>query len=143
MAKSIKYPIRPPYPYSVFKPISAGFFRQRIVIQTPVLSRRDGQGGYNEQWADLATVWGRIETIKDSASGNIEKFEEMQIKYQQHYSVTIRWGQPKPILTSYRLLYTSIHNNNETKVLAIVAVVNLDVVNWQVNLYCREGGNIG
>lgn len=146
------YPAQGKYPYSVFKPIKAGFFRQRITIQQPVLTLPDGQGGVNEQWADLATIWARIETIKDNAHGNIEKFEEMQIKYQQHYSILLRWGLPTPILDSYRILYTSPNNNalstnidfqGFTRVFGIISVVNLDVVNWQYNLYCREGGNIG
>lgn len=143
---------QPKYPYSVFKPIPSGFFRQRITIQQPVLIRQDGQGGNYEQWADLATVWARIQTVSDSVQGNIEKFEEMQIKYQQHYSVLIRWGLPTPILTSYRILYTSPNNNalstsitnqGVTRILAITSIVNLDVTNWQYNLYCREGGDIG
>ncbi len=134
---------RPKYPYSVFKPIPAGFFRQRVEIQQPVLIKPDGQGGVNEQWGTLAVVWARIQTISDSAHGNIEKFEEMQLKYQQHYSVTLRYGRVIPIDTSYRLLYTSATDPTLTRILQIVSVVNLDMVNWQVNLYCREGGNIG
>lgn len=137
------YPAQGKYPYSVFKPIPAGFFRQRIVIQRPVQIRPDGQGGVNEKWADLATVWARIETMKDSAHSNIEKFEEMQVRYQQHYSITIRWGRVNPIDTSYRVLYTSGTDPAFTRVFNIIAVVNLDVINWQVNLYVREGGNIG
>ncbi len=84
MSKSIRYQTRPRYPYSVFKPIPAGFMRDRIVIQRAVYAPADGQGGLNEGWVDLGTVWARIQTIKDSAHGNIEKFEEQQIKYQQH-----------------------------------------------------------
>lgn len=132
---------RQKYPFSVFKPIAAGFFREKVTIQRPVNARPDGQGGVNQQWADLATVWARIQTINDSASGNIEKFEEMQIKYQQHFSVMIRYGGVVPIDTSYRLLYTG--PTNITQVLQIIAVVDLDVLRWQMNLYCREGGNIG
>jgi head-tail adaptor len=103
--------------------------------------RPDGQGGVNEQWADLATVWARIETIKDSAHANIEKFEEMQVKYQQHYSITLRYRTVTPIDTSYRILYSP--TTDITRVFNIIAVVNLDVLSWQTNLYVREGGNIG
>lgn len=125
---------------SVFKSLKAGEFRDRVQIQRPVLARGDGQGGYNEQWADLATVWACVHTISASAAGNIEKFEEMQLKYQQHYDITIRYGLPEPIDNSYRIIY---RKNGQVKVLAIISVVNLDMLNWEIDLRCREGGNIG
>jgi head-tail adaptor len=52
--------------------------------------------------------------------------------YQQQYT------QPT---NADRILYYDAAGM--TRILQIIAVVTLDVVNWQMNLYCREGGNIG
>lgn len=128
-------------PANIIPIIAAGTFRQRVTIQRPVLARGDGQGGFYEQWADLATVWARIETTSDSHGRNREKFQDKQLRYQEHFNVCLRYGNVVPIETSFRLLYTG--PSAITQILQIVSVENVSVVNWEVTLYCREGGNIG
>jgi len=38
-------------------------YRHRVIIQS-FTAVSDGMGGWEEAWADLATVWARVEALK-------------------------------------------------------------------------------
>jgi SPP1 family predicted phage head-tail adaptor len=113
--------------------VDAGMFRQRITIQTPALVR-DNRGGGVYNWSPIATVWAHIKTITASGLGdrNRKQFEEAQFRAQNHYIITIRYGDT--ITTAMRVLYNGLD-------LEIFSVVNVDVLNWIVELHCKESGN--
>ena len=47
---------------SVFKPIKAGFMRDRVTIQVPQITQPDGGGGGIYGWSDVVTLWARVVT---------------------------------------------------------------------------------
>lgn len=116
----------------IFKPIQAGRMRQRVTIEVPGLSE-DGIGGGVREWSQLATVWASIRSVSPMAFANIKQFEEEQLRYRQHFNVMLRYGPT--ITTDMRLIY-------KNRILWIWSIVNMDVLNWQVNLWCWEGPSI-
>jgi SPP1 family predicted phage head-tail adaptor len=116
---------------SLFPVIPAGELRDKITIEvSSVVS--DSLGGGVREWSPVATVWGDVQTVSPQQAANIKHFEEQQLRYQQHYNVLLRYGPD--IDTSMRLIY-------ERKILWIYSVVNKDLLNWQINLWCKEGPN--
>lgn len=58
----------------------------------------DGQGGSNETWCDVATVWAYVEPTKSN-----ERFFSQQIQYQRTHKVTIR--HLDNVTTDMRFIY--------------------------------------
>jgi SPP1 family predicted phage head-tail adaptor len=112
------------------KPIKAGQLRDLVTIQKPVYSE-DGGGGSPTNWETVGTAWARVRTIPASSFGNIEQFEMGQLRYVQHFNVQLRFDIE--IENEWQLLYRE-------KKLRVISVVNVDVMDWTTELYCREGG---
>lgn len=110
----------------------AGLFRQRVTIQVPNLTP-DGRGGGVYNWSDVATVWAEIKTYSASDFRNREQFQESQLRAKNEFLITMRYT-PDTITTAMRVLWNGMD-------LEILAITNVDVVNWVVELYCREEGN--
>lgn len=127
-------------PSSVFTPIRAGFLRQRITIQTPKIVIPDGGGGGIYGWSDVATVWSRVTTLNPGQRANLATFREGQLLNQQIYNVLIRYdavttiGSRPNITTAMRILY------NADITLQIDSIINVDIVNWTVEMLCSEIG---
>jgi head-tail adaptor len=125
---------------SVFTPIRAGFLRQRIIIQTPQIVVPDGGGGGVYGWSDVATVWARVTTLNPGQRANLATFREGQLLNQQIYNVLIRYdavttvGSRPNITTAMRILYDS------DITLQIDSIINVDVLNWTVEMLCSEIG---
>lgn len=69
----------------------AGELRERITVQR-VSTTRDDMGGLIETWADLATLWARVE---QASSG--EQFRRQQAGATAAWTVTVRWrGDLRP-----------------------------------------------
>lgn len=117
-------------PPSLIPIIDSGTFRERITIQVPSLSP-DGRGGGVYGWSEVATVWARIQTRGAVIFGNREIFEEAQMRARTEYLITIRYGLT--LTTAMRVIYKGLD-------LEIVSIENKDVVNWMVQLLCREEG---
>lgn len=120
------------YKPSVIPNIDAGSFRQKVKIQTPFLVE-DNQGGGVYNWSDVATVWARIETVDVRSYSSLvrEDFEEGQFRSRNSFKVTLRYGPP--ITTAMRVIY-------QGRDLEILAVVNVDELNWMVTVLCQERG---
>lgn len=122
---------------SVIPILPAGHFRQRVVIQEPDLTP-DPIGGYSggqwmeaAGWDDVATVWAYIQTVNPKDFRDHKQFRDKQYLEQQWYLVTIRYRGG--IGTNMRLSWNGLY-------FSIFDVVNTDVVNWEIQMFCREGG---
>jgi SPP1 family predicted phage head-tail adaptor len=60
-------------------------FRHRVTIQG-FTSVSDGMGGWEQTWADLATVWARVEALKGE-----EYFAAAQMQNSVSHRVTMRY----------------------------------------------------
>ena len=65
-------------------------FRHRVTIQAVTLIF-DDMGGWEETWADLATVWARVEALKGE-----EYFAAAQMQNSVSHRVTMRYRAPHP-----------------------------------------------
>lgn len=101
--------------------LRAGDLRERVTLQTATLTT-DGGGGSTETWADVVTVWARVEPLTGR-----EGFEAMQIASSMSHRVTIRQRSVTP---QQRVKWGS-------KILLITAV-RPDETNESVQLLCRE-----
>lgn len=122
---------------SIFPPVPAGLFRQRVIIEEPDITA-DTIGGYTggewmgaTGWTTVATVWAAIHTINPTAFADQKQFRDKQYLTQQWFNVMLRYRGG--IGTNMRL-------NWNNRYLSIFSVVNTDELNWQTVLYCREGG---
>jgi SPP1 family predicted phage head-tail adaptor len=109
----------------------AGLLRQRITIQVPSLVS-DNRGGGVYQWSDVATVWAQIKTYTASDYRNREQFQESQLRAKNEFLITMRYT-PDTITTAMRVLWNGFS-------LEILAITNIDVLNWTMELYVREEG---
>ncbi len=65
--------------------MNAGLLRHRVVIQSPTESR-DAMGGVLLVWADLATVWARVEE-----QGGQETWQDSTVQPGRTGTVTLRY----------------------------------------------------
>jgi SPP1 family predicted phage head-tail adaptor len=72
---------------------------KRVALQS-VTQTGDGQGGFTESWATVASVWASIEPVK-----GWEKMQAMQMQTPVTHNVTVRYDSR--IATAKRLLYGS------------------------------------
>lgn len=115
---------------SVFKPIQAGFMRERITIEKPQIIQPDGGGGGEYGWSIVAKVWAQVRTDNSFFTGrNSSYLQEAQMMGRQIYSITIRYN--KPLTTDMRVILRG-------KELLIKSIVNVDVLSWTVQLICEE-----
>ena len=120
------------YKPSVIPPIDAGTLRQKITIQVASLVQ-DSRGGGVYQWSDVATVWAQIKTYTAADFRNREQFQESQLRAKNEFLITIRYT-PDTITTAMRVIWNGFN-------LEILAITNVDVLNWTMELYCREEGS--
>lgn len=113
---------------SIIPIVSAGTYRHKVTIQTPTLVR-DNRGGGVYTWSNVATVFASIETYSASDYRNRAFFEYGQLQGRNAYLVTMRYGNT--LTTAMRLLFNF-------QALQIDAIENVDALNWEVRLYCRE-----
>lgn len=118
---------------SIFKPIQAGFMRERITIQTPQIVQPDGGGGGEYGWHTVIKVWAQVRTDNSFFSGrNSSYLQEAQMMGRQIYSITIRYN--KPLTTDMRVILRG-------KELIIKSIVIIDALSWTVQLICEEYAN--
>ena len=98
--------------------------RERVDIQA-VLQAPDGQGGYDELWANELTVWAKIEPMK-----GFEKLQAMQLGELLTHKVTMRYNDT--VTTKHRLKLG-------TRTFAIKEVINQDESDSFLILRCVEG----
>jgi SPP1 family predicted phage head-tail adaptor len=75
----------------------AGPYRHRVIIQS-FTAVSDGMGGWEETWADLATVWARVEALKGE-----EYFAAAQMQNSVSHRVTMRYRAD--LTPSHRLIF--------------------------------------
>lgn len=121
-----------------YPPLFAGTFRDKLTIQKQVLVPNDS-GGFgggvwasDEGWEDVKTVWARIQSINPTAFVDEKQWRDKQFLYQQWFAITLRYGAP--LDTNMRLLYKG------TRKFIIYSIVDRDLLRWETNLFCREGG---
>lgn len=108
-------------------------FRHLVQIQVPNLFIPDGGGGGEYGWSDVATVWAYIQTFNPGTGGNRSQFEEAQLRERRQWIITIRYD-PVHLDTSMRLLFNG-------HILEIDSIVNVNEVDWEIQLYCTEDGD--
>ncbi len=99
---------------------------KRVAIQS-ASQVSDGQGGYSDVWATLATVWANIEPTK-----GWERMQAQQLQSPVTHKVKMRYYSG--LTTKHRLLYG-------TRVLDIKEVINEGEANSFHTLQCVETGN--
>lgn len=94
-----------------------GQFRHRVTFQQESQTS-DGQGGYTKTWTNIATVWAKVEPIKQR-----EREEAMSIGTDRTHKITTRY-QSSINDVSYRISWgtrifniTSVLNINERNVI--------------------------
>ena len=102
---------------------TAGELRQRITFQQPVKAE-DGYGGHVVTWANLVSVWARVEPI----SGR-EYFEAHKIQAEVTHRVKVRWLVT--VNKSMRILYGE-------RVLEIESIIDIDERRKFLEIFCRE-----
>lgn len=118
---------------SVFKPIAAGFMRDRITLQVPQITEPDGGGGGIYGWSDVESVWAQVQTDNNFFSyRNSSYLQEAQVAGRQIYTIIIRYN--KPLTTDMRVLFRN-------RGLQIKSIVNVDALSWTVQLICEEERN--
>jgi SPP1 family predicted phage head-tail adaptor len=101
----------------------AGELRHRVTIQQATTAR-DGFGAEVETWADLATVWAKVETVSGTETIGPEQLETATLTHQ----VTVRWRDDlKPTM---QVLW-------KDRTFTIRAVI-ADNANKQITLLCDE-----
>ena len=73
--------------------------RHRITLQT-LTNTADGQGGFTQSWADLTTIWGKLEPV----SANERNFGE-RVEYQRSHKCVIR--SRSDVVASMRVTFDS------------------------------------
>ena len=115
-------------PANIIPIVQAGTYRQKVTIQTPSLVQ-DNRGGGVYTWSDVATVWASVDTFSASEYRNIAYFQQGQLQGRNAYVVRMRYGNT--LTTAMRIVFNF-------QALQIDSIVNVDSVNWEVQLYCRE-----
>jgi len=102
--------------------------RHRVTLQQPVLTP-DGAGGSTRTWSDVATLWAQIVPIMQR-NISTEKFVDGRLEAITTHHVTLRYYSG--IAADMRLLY-------EGRALNIVAIINVDERDAQLQILAREG----
>lgn len=100
-----------------------GQYDQRIIIQQ-LTRTSDDMGGHTESWSTFATVWAKV----DDFSGD-ETFKANQIQSSVNYRVKIRYLSG--VTPEMRIKMGS-------RYLKILAVLNPEFSNWELELSCEE-----
>lgn len=110
---------------------------KRLAIQA-VTQTADGQGGWTETWATVATVWASIEPVK-----GWEKMQAAQMETPVTHNVTMRYRSG--VTTKHRILYgTRIFdikeclNDKEEGVVLKLKALELDGVGLEGQLNFSE-----
>lgn len=103
--------------------MNAGQLRHRVTIQQLTRVEDEG-GGYEENWADIATVWAAVKPMR----GN-ERYEAQQVQSTLTHKVTIRYRAG--IKPQMRLLYGNRFFNIE-------AVIDIEERHRWLELLCSE-----
>lgn len=103
---------------------SIGKMRHRIILEE-VSRTTDGQGGFTETWATVATVWAEIKPMSA-----YEKMQAMQLASPVNTKIAIR----------YRAGITAANRvNYNGRIMTIKEVINVDEGNNYLQLKCIEG----
>lgn len=103
-----------------------GRLDQRVKIQSQT-NAADGYGGFTVTWADVDTVWAKVEPIR-----GIENLESGRLQGEQKYRVTIR---NRAVTTANRLLWTT----NGDAVMQIREVHDPGARAMYLELICETG----
>lgn len=103
--------------------MQAGKLDKRVTLQQ--LNRTaDGAGGWEEVWANVATVWARVSPLRGG-----ERYEAQRVQANLSHKVTIR--HRAGTTPAMRILYG-------TRVLQITAVIDPDERHEVLELLCEE-----
>ncbi len=97
--------------------------RHRVSLQARSRSQ-DGQGGYAESWAEIASLWAAIEPLK-----GYERMKAAQLGTPLTHKVLIRYRQY--VTTTQRLVFRN-------RVFEIKEVINEEEANRWLRLLCVE-----
>lgn len=103
--------------------MNAGQLRHRVTIQQLTRVEDEG-GGYEENWADVATVWAAIKPLQ----GN-ERYEAQQVQSTLTHKVTIRYRVG--IKPQMRIMY-------QGRIFNIESVIDIDEHHRWLELLCSE-----
>lgn len=74
----------------------------------------DGMGGYKEIWSEVATLWGKIEPISSTPSGQVRPFPELThriyVRYREDITSDKRFRKGERIFT-----LRSVYDPDESK----------------------------
>jgi SPP1 family predicted phage head-tail adaptor len=104
----------------------AGELRHLITLQTPSTATPDGDGGFTNTWADLATVWA---SIVPATARDLERVVAGTVQSSATHLVTIRYLAG--VTTKTRVVFGS-------RLFSVTGVQNPDERNISLVLVCQE-----
>lgn len=109
--------------------MAAGPKRHRVIVQQDQGTARNGLGEVVPSWVTLATVWAEGGPLTGR-----ELWNARQVQGEITHRFKCRWGSVISDLTgNVRLLF-----NGSTRVMHVVAPLNLNELNWEWQLDCKE-----
>lgn len=103
--------------------MSPGELRRRMVIRQ-VSRARDAVGGQVDTWADLATVWAKVEAVSAS-----ERYWRQQTTAQASHKITIRYRTD--VTTKMRIAYGA-------KLFEVRGITDVDDARAWLEIACDE-----
>jgi len=97
--------------------------RKRVTIQRSTRVS-DGQGGYTETWAAIASVWSAIEPVS-----GFEKLQAMQLAAPVTHKITMRFRSD--FVASDRIAYGN-------RIFAVKEIINLNEADAFLQIRCIE-----
>lgn len=112
--------------------MALGRHQHRLTIQSRSRSN-DGGGGAASSFADVETVWGRIE-----ATGGSERLFGDQVESRTTHTLTIR--HRRNVTPANRIKYAyAVDSTNYERIFNINRVENVGERDRYLKLYCTEG----
>jgi SPP1 family predicted phage head-tail adaptor len=103
-----------------------GAMRHRITLQTPSTATPDGDGGFTNTWAALATVWA---SIVPATARDLERVVAGTVQSSATHLVTIRYLAG--VTTKTRVVFGS-------RLLSVTGMQNPEERNISLVLVCQE-----
>lgn len=104
-------------------PYKPALMKHRVTLQERSLTE-DGQGGYTEEWEDVASLWAHVTPLK-----GYERMQAMQLASPITHKVLIRYRAG--LTTSMRLVF-------DGRVFEIEEAINLEEAKAFLQLICVE-----
>jgi len=105
------------------RPVRAGTYRHRVILQKPVETEGD-YGGTEPGYTAVATVWARV-----TPSAGKENYQARQVMSEISHEVRIRYR--RDVSARWRLSFRG-------RTLMIESAINVEEANRELLLECRE-----